>query len=477
MSFNKKCNSHSAPQEQPKDSEMIDGGIISNDKNKIADLYTFSQIIKLEHSITDLVKQLKTVIELSPNIKQYEQALDQLPTMSSDLIPSFDRYQLKLAAELTSLYQLGKLDLFDNILHYSDKFKSGNSTPILPELQKENIGLLSANVTKSLHINSHENSKATDEEDEEDDDEDGYEVIDNAVTDLKKGKEWPPKLPKIKNPVIRARVFIHKSMINDKLYLTDQEIIRSHNERLEFLGDSILNTTMTTIIYNKFPHFDEGQLSQLRMRLINNELLKEWSFLYKFPDELKTHNVKPDDNKDGKQKLYADVFEAYIGGLVEDNGKKNLPKIRKWLAKLAEPVISKGLNSDITLENTTEVDVNAKKTLYSLIGYAALNLHYYPVHKPTSADPNAIVECRITGGKVLGRGVGKNIKIAGMRAAEDVLNNKELIEKYVSLRASLPKSESVIKASNDNIKKRKHEGHSNDRGKLKLLADGSFAFK
>lgn len=167
---------------------MIDGRIISNDENRIADLYTYSQIIKLEHSITDLVKQLKTVIELSPNIKQYHQALDQLPTMSSDLIPSFDRYQLKLAAELTSLYQLGKLELFNNIIHYSDKFKSGSSTPILPELQNENLDLLSANVTKSLHINSHENSKATDEEEEEDDDEDGYEVIDNAVTDLKKVK-------------------------------------------------------------------------------------------------------------------------------------------------------------------------------------------------------------------------------------------------------------------------------------------------
>ncbi|CDO96474.1 unnamed protein product [Kluyveromyces dobzhanskii CBS 2104] len=457
---------------------MIDGGLLQKKSTKYEDFYSYSQIIKLEHSVTDLLKQLKTVIELSPNIKQYEQALTQLPEMTSDMVPSFDRYKLKLAAELATLHKLGQLKLFDNIINYSSKFVSGSATPVLAELHQIKLDPLSLNSGPAFDFNSTDKTKIANE-DEDDDEEDGYEVIDNTATSsTEQQKEWPPKLPKIKNPAIRARVFIHKSMINDKLYLSERDMIKSHNERLEFLGDSILNTTMTTIIYNKFPDFDEGQLSQLRMRLINNELLKEWSFLYEFPSQLKTHNVKPDDNKDGKQKLYADVFEAYIGGLVEDNGKKNLPKIRKWLAKLAEPVISKGLHCDITLEDTTEIDVNAKKTLYSLIGYAALNLHYHAVKKPTSSDPNATVECRITGGKVLGVGVGKNIKIAGMRAAENVLKNKEIIEKYVSLRASLPKSKSVIKVSPDIIKKRRHkEDHSYPNGKLKLSEDGTFEFK
>ena len=446
-----------------------------DDSKKHLSSYTYSQILKLEHSVTDLLKQIRIITELSPNIKQYEQALDKLSSMPMDMVPSFDRYNLKLAAELKSLHELGKLSLIDNIMKYSEKFKSGVATPVLPELQGANLNDLSSKFSTSMEIKPSDGAKIDDDEDLDEDGEDGYEVIDDSATGEKKKDAWPPKLPKIKNPAIRARVFIHKSMINDKLYLSERDMIKSHNERLEFLGDSILNTTMTTIIYNKFPDFDEGQLSQLRMRLINNELLKKWSFLYKFPDQLKTHNVKPEDNKDGKQKLYADVFEAYIGGLVEDDGKKNLPKIRKWLAKLAEPVISKGLHSDITLEDTKEVDVNAKKTLYSLIGYAALNLHYYPVKKPSSSDPNATVECRIADGKVLGVGVGKNIKIAGMRAAENVLKNKELIEKYVAIRASLPKTQSVIKPNSENSKKRKNNEDHSHRGKITLLDNGTFA--
>lgn len=431
--------------------------------------YTGLQILQLEHSVSHLQEYLSKIIELSPNLKQYVRTLSTLEGMPSDMIPAFDRFNLKLAAELKSLYELGKLPIVDEIKNYSANFNSRNIDPVLLELGSDDLERLNPDGTIRGGAFGSLN------EDDEEEDNDDYEVVDKVgESEAMKKAKWPPKLPQIKNPAIRARVFIHKSMINDKLYLSEKDMIKSHNERLEFLGDSILNTTMTTIIYNKFPDFDEGQLSQLRMRLINNELLKEWSFLYKFDQQLKTHNVKSDDNKDGKQKLYADVFEAYIGGLVEDDSKKNLPRIRKWLSKLAEPVIAKGLNSDITLEDTAEVDVNAKKTLYSLIGYAALKLHYVPIRKPTSADPNATVECRIANGTVLGTGVGKNMKIAGMRAAQNVLTNKPLIEKYVALRASIPRTESVVKNGPPNNKKRKRSDNDEAQGedRIKLTSDG-----
>lgn len=74
-------------------------------------------------------------------------------------------------------------------------------------------------------------------------------------------------MPEIKDHVIRARVFMHKSLVNDKVYLNESDIIKSNNERLEFLGDSILNTVMTMIIYNKFPSLNEGNLTELRKNL------------------------------------------------------------------------------------------------------------------------------------------------------------------------------------------------------------------
>ena len=55
------------------------------------------------------------------------------------------------------------------------------------------------------------------------------------------------------------------------------------------------------------------------------------------------------------------------------------------------------------------------------------------------------MECRIGDGTVLGTGIGKNIKTAGLMAAEDVLKKKHVIEKYANIRASIPRSESAVK--------------------------------
>ncbi|AET37707.1 ribonuclease III Ecym_1482 [Eremothecium cymbalariae DBVPG len=420
--------------------EGIEGTVAKVDTGR----YQYSQILQLEHAISNIIESLNRIINMSPNFKTYLENLNDEHT-PTEFLPSFARYQLKCAAELKTLYQLGKFPSFNELMNYECKFSPTEKLPIFSNLTEEDIDGLSSQV-----------------EDEEEDDDYIPTAVSTEVISNSNTKEapqltgyenkWPPELPEIKNPAIKARVFTHRSMINDKLYLSEAAMIKAHNERLEFLGDSILNTTMTMIIYNKFPSFNEGRLSQLRMKLINNERLKEWSFMYRLPSMLKT-NVETINNTpdflNGKLKLYADVFEAYIGGLIEDDPKKNLPKVRKWLAALSEPVIQTEMENDVILENTDEVDVNAKKTLYSLIGYAALNLHYHPVHRPTTNAPYAIVECRVKNGVVLGSGKGKNVKIAGMRAAQVVLSDKALVDKYAAERAAIPREESVVKEVSD----------------------------
>ncbi|AMD20236.1 HDL508Wp [Eremothecium sinecaudum] len=391
--------------------------------------YQYSQILQLEHAVSTLNDSLDRILKLSPHLKTYLSYFNNEKT-PTEFLPSFSRYQLKCAAELKTLYLLGKLPIIDELKEYESKFSASDPTPVFSILEAEDVDRLSGEDREDDYVPSEVGTNSSN------------------ILSLSTNKNWPPPLPELKNPIIKARVFTHRSIINDKLYLTEAEMIKAHNERLEFLGDSILNTTMTMIVYNKFPNFNEGRLSQLRMKLINNERLKEWSFLYGLPNMLKT-NVEafnqPSDNTTCKLKLCADVFEAYIGGLIEEDAKKNLPTVRKWLEKLAEPVIKEEMETDVFLENTEEVDINAKKTLYSLIGYAALKLHYHPVHRPTLNDPYAIVECRVKNDVVLGSGKGKNVKIAGMRAAQEVLANKELVDRYAAERAAIPRGESVIK--------------------------------
>lgn len=447
-------------------------------KEKTATSYQYSQVIQLEHAVTKFLESYNCIMKLSPNLKAYNEVLENQDKVPVQILPALSRYKLKLAAEMKSLQELGKMKLLDEFVNFESHFEEDDTKtdPIVTELTSKDLKKL---VAKNVDYKGDEdggNSSA----DEDDDDEDSYDPLSNQ-----KGpgsSKWPPKLPQIKDPAIRARVFIHKSTIKDKLYLTETEMINAHNERLEFLGDSVLNTVMTMIIYNKFPKFTEGQLSKLRMGLVSNERIKTWSFLYGFDKNLRTNFDVTKDNacfQQGKRKLYADVFEAYIGGLIEDDPKHNMPKVRKWLSKLAKPIIEEATQKDVDLESTDNVDLNAKRQLYSLIGYAALNLHYITVKRPTSEDPNTIVECRVGDGTTLGAGSGRNVKIAGLRAAQNVLQNKPVLEKYASLRAAIPRTESVVKKEEAlrNKKSSPDNSRPSSEGAIRLNSNGDFVLE
>lgn len=67
------------------------------------------------------------------------------------------------------------------------------------------------------------------------------------------GKPWPPPLPVIKRERIRDQVFTHKSVANKRYYLSEAELLHDHNERLEFLGDAVLNYTISQVVFRRFP--------------------------------------------------------------------------------------------------------------------------------------------------------------------------------------------------------------------------------
>ncbi|CAR28804.1 hypothetical protein ZYGR_0U01630 [Zygosaccharomyces rouxii] len=427
--------------------------LVNKDDKEQDFVYQYSQMIQLEHAVTKFVESYQRIISLSPNLKIYNQVLSNPEEIPVQILPALSRYKLKMASELKSADELDKIPILKDLGTYASKFNQNPSSkdPILNGISSKDLKKLSSEVVRPSQVDE-------DVDEEEDDDEESYDPVKNSKDT--KGSKWPPKLPEIKDPAVRARVFIHKSTIKDKLYLTESEMIKAHNERLEFLGDSVLNTVITMIIYNKFPRYTEGQLSKLRMTLVSNERLKEWTFMYGLEKKLRTNFDMTKENanfQQGKRKLYADVFEAYIGGLIEDDPKHNMPRVRKWLSKLAKPVMDEVTVKDVGLESTEDLDLNAKRQLYSLIGFAALNLHYVTVKRPTNTDPNTVVECRVGDGTVLGSGEGRNIKIAGLKAAQNVLKDKAVLEKYSRMRASMPRNESAVKLDEGKPKKKKQK--------------------
>ncbi|AJQ94540.1 ribonuclease III [Gynuella sunshinyii] len=100
---------------------------------------------------------------------------------------------------------------------------------------------------------------------------------------------------------------------------------RSHsgsknNERLEFLGDSILNFTIAEALFNKFPHAKEGQLSRLRAKLVKGTTLAELALSWGLGDYLRLGSGELKSGGYRRESILADAVEAIIGAAFLDKG-------------------------------------------------------------------------------------------------------------------------------------------------------------
>jgi len=122
------------------------------------------------------------------------------------------------------------------------------------------------------------------------------------------------KLPEFKNEEIKKLVFTHRS------YLNENKEVQQSNERLEFLGDSILSFIVSSHIYSQHPDIKEGDLTSLRSVLTNTQTL------YLVADSLGLGNLltmsKGEEDGGGRtnKTILANTYEAVVGGLYLDQG-------------------------------------------------------------------------------------------------------------------------------------------------------------
>ncbi|GEQ69604.1 hypothetical protein JCM33374_g3276 [Metschnikowia sp. JCM 33374] len=369
--------------------------------------FGYTEINKFEHCARSLQKSIRTIVDEAPTLAQLngftsDDSLDNFAKSEAKTNPL-----LRLVSKLKSLYLSSQLPIFDNILDNN------------LEVNEANLGPDPA--PKKAKKPSKKEPKG--------------EEFDQI-------KGLPP-LPKIKNPELRSRVYQHKSTCANKTYLKEDEIVLTHNERIEFLGDSVMNTIVTIILYSKFPTANEGELSQIRSSLVSNKVLAEFAVAYGFDKKLRC-NIDEEALKTGKQKVFADVFEAYVGALVMERGY-DLKEVEDWLSALMANKMA------IAGKEHKKMPINkeAKTDLYSLIGTAAL----HPVYKVTE-NGNGInapfkVQCLMED-VVLGEGEAPSLKDAGLRAAMSALKNKAMLEKYGRRRLETDRTISEIKPTDNN---------------------------
>ncbi|MGB0132908.1 ribonuclease III [Dokdonella sp.] len=193
--------------------------------------------------------------------------------------------------------------------------------------------------------------------------------------------------------------------------LTHRSAGRRNNERLEFLGDALLNLIIAETIYERFPKASEGEMTRLRAALVNGNALAELAregeigdLLKLGPGELKTGGFRRDS-------ILADSFEALIAAIYLDGG---------WVA-CRDHVRS--LFSSRLETADVKISKDAKTTLQELLQANALALPAYELinTRGDDHDKEFEVECTINSLNLSAAGSGSSRRAAEQSAADSIL--------------------------------------------------------
>ena len=145
-----------------------------------------------------------------------------------------------------------------------------------------------------------------------------------------------------KNKELLSQAFCHRSYLNE-----NPEINLKNNERLEFLGDAVLELVVTEDLFKEYPEKSEGELTSWRAALVNSKMLSETAFQLGFNDFLLLSKGEEKETGKSRQYILANSFESLIGAAYLDLGyDKCQDFIRKYLLVKLPEIIDKQLFKD-----------------------------------------------------------------------------------------------------------------------------------
>lgn len=211
-----------------------------------------------------------------------------------------------------------------------------------------------------------------------------------------------------KNKKLLLLAFTHRSFINENPH------VHEHNERLEFLGDSILGLIISEHLYRQLPHLPEGELSYLRSRLVEASSCR--AYVQKLgvePYLLLGRGERMNDGK-GRETIQADLFEALIGAIYLDEGMESVKKFFfDHFANDLEQTIDKPQS-------------NWKASLQDYCQKKYQKAPFYQLIDESGPDHNKIFKISVViNGQLLGNGEGSSKKEAQQAAAKNALERLE----------------------------------------------------
>jgi ribonuclease III len=215
-------------------------------------------------------------------------------------------------------------------------------------------------------------------------------------------------LLQLKNKKLFEEAFTHRS------YLNESKLKIVSNERLEFLGDSILSFAISKYLFSNYPDFDEGDLTNLRSLMVNTKSLSEIARKLNMGKLLKLSKGEEESKGRENATLLENCFEAYIGALFLDQGMTPVAKF-----------LDENLFSGIQELVDKKAFKDPKSILQEKVQARKQGSPSYRVLEETGPAHAKIFKVGVfVDGKKLGEGIGRSKQIAEESAAKIALEAK-----------------------------------------------------
>jgi ribonuclease-3 len=208
------------------------------------------------------------------------------------------------------------------------------------------------------------------------------------------------------NKALLQRALTHRSYLNE-----NPDYPLEDNERLEFLGDAILDFITGEYLYNHFPEMAEGRLTNLRSALVRTERLAFFATQLDLGDHLFLGRGEEESGGRRRPAILCDAFEALIGALYLDKG---MEKTRQFVYKLIGPTLQEVLDSDADKDPKSQLQEVAQS-------HHQMTPTYRTVKEQGPDHAKEFTVAAMIGNKTYGIGKGFSKQNAAQAAAQQAL--------------------------------------------------------
>ncbi len=213
------------------------------------------------------------------------------------------------------------------------------------------------------------------------------------------------------NFLLLSRALTHRS------YLNENPEALEDNERLEFLGDAILDFVVGAWLYNHYPEMAEGQLTRFRAALVNTETLGEFGQEIEIGNAIKLGRGEEDNGGRMRMAMLCGTFEALIGALYLD---QNIKAVENFMERFLRPASKKILDNN--------QDRDSKSLLQEWAQSQSFSIPFYRVIKEDGPDHNKTFTIEVSvNGKIIGKGQGRSKQEASKNAASSAMENSQTL--------------------------------------------------